>query len=151
MRSLRTSSSTVRSSVTVSLSRRTRSLGTARFSTTGSSAWSVTSCSSSEIAGPSIAPSRVGVRDRLALDAQLLALDRDGLLHVLGHDVLAQAGAARLALRRADAQLLLGARHRVVGLGARRVVADRRRASRRRVAVPPGRDRGRGRSGRRGR
>src|SRR4051812_6411810 len=53
--SLATVSETWRSSWTVSLSRRTRSLGTARFSTTGSSAWSVTSCSSSEMAGPSVA------------------------------------------------------------------------------------------------
>src|SRR3954452_19947827 len=33
----------------------------------------------------------VGVRDRLALDADLLALDGNGLRHVLGGDVLAQA------------------------------------------------------------
>src|SRR5215218_4237769 len=59
MRSLRTSSATWRSSVTVSVSRRTRSLGTARFSTTGSSSRKVTSCSSSEMAGPLVAASRL--------------------------------------------------------------------------------------------
>ena len=52
-----TVSETCCSSSTTSLSRRTRSFGTARFSTTASSAWSVTSCSSSEIAGPSVASS----------------------------------------------------------------------------------------------
>jgi len=57
MRSLRTSSETVSSSLTVSRSRRARSLGTVRFSTTGSSACSVTSCSSSEISGPLVASS----------------------------------------------------------------------------------------------
>jgi hypothetical protein len=66
----------------------------------------------------------VGVGDRLALDADLLALHRDRLRHVLGNDVLARAGAAGLALRGADAQLLLGARHRAVGLRAADVVAD---------------------------
>src|SRR3954471_23264616 len=68
----------------------------------------------------------VGVRvgDRLALDAGLLPLDRGGLRHVLGRDVLAQARAAGLAALRADVQLLLGARHRVVGRRAGRVAAD---------------------------
>src|SRR4051794_12874688 len=37
----------------------------------------------------------VRVGDRLALDAGLLALDRHALGHVLGRDVLAQAGAGR--------------------------------------------------------
>src|SRR4051812_27152998 len=37
----------------------------------------------------------VPVGDRLALDADLLALDGDGLRHVLGRDVLAQAGGPR--------------------------------------------------------
>src|SRR4051812_49537272 len=66
----------------------------------------------------------VRIRDRLALDADLLALDRDRLGDVLGDDVLAQAGAAGLPLRRADAQLLFGARHRAGGLGAADVVTD---------------------------
>src|SRR3954447_4091716 len=68
----------------------------------------------------------VGVGDRLTLDADLLTLHRHRRLHLVGDDVLAQAGAARLTLRLADRQLLLGARHGVVGLGARDVVADRR-------------------------
>jgi hypothetical protein len=59
----------------------------------------------------------VGVRDRLALDPHLLALHRHGLLHLLGHDVLAQARAATLAALGADAQFLLGARHRVIRTG----------------------------------
>src|SRR3954468_16235786 len=66
----------------------------------------------------------VGVGDRLPLDAGLLPLGRAPLLRVLGLDVLAQAGAARLAALRADAQLLLGARHRVVGRRAGGVTAD---------------------------
>src|SRR4051812_43373557 len=68
----------------------------------------------------------VGVGDRLALDADLLALHRHRRLDLVRDDVLAQAGTARLTLRLADRQLLLGARHGVVGLGARDVVADRR-------------------------
>src|ERR687897_727383 len=55
IRSLRTSSATRSWPVTVSLSSRTRSLGTTRFSATGSSSWRMTSCSSSEIAGPLVA------------------------------------------------------------------------------------------------
>ena len=47
------SSETVSCSVTVSVSSRTRSTGTASLSTTGRSACSTTSCSSSEMAGPS--------------------------------------------------------------------------------------------------
>src|SRR3954451_25237873 len=65
----------------------------------------------------------VGVGDRLALDADLLALHRHRRLHLVGDDVLAQAGAARLALRLADVELLLGARHGVVRGRARRVAA----------------------------
>src|SRR3954464_8031129 len=57
----------------------------------------------------------VGVGDRLALDADLLAADRHGLGDLVLDDVLAQSHAAALALGRADAQLLLGARHRIVG------------------------------------
>src|SRR3954453_3522462 len=67
----------------------------------------------------------VRVGDRLALDADLLALDRHAVGHVLGRDVLAQAGAAGLAALRPDGELLLGARHRVVGRRAGRVAADR--------------------------
>src|SRR4051794_19459331 len=66
----------------------------------------------------------VGVGDRLALDAQLLTLHGDGLLDLLGHDVLAQPRAAGLAALGPDAQLLLGARHRVVGGRTAGVVAD---------------------------
>jgi hypothetical protein len=45
--------------------------------------------------------------------------------HVLGDDVLDEARLAALALGRADLQLLLRTRHRVVGRGAAGVVADR--------------------------
>src|SRR5215211_3185957 len=57
----------------------------------------------------------VGVGDRLALDPDLLALDRHGHLLGLGHDVLAQPGPAALAGLGPDLQLLLGAGHGVVG------------------------------------
>ena len=50
---------------------------------------------------------------------------RHGLLDLFGDDVLAQAHPAALALRRADAQLLLGAGHRVIGGRAGDVAADR--------------------------
>ena len=53
------SSETSRCSVIVSLSRRTRSLGTALLSTTTSSSWSTTSCSSSERSAPEVAASRL--------------------------------------------------------------------------------------------
>jgi hypothetical protein len=66
----------------------------------------------------------VGVGDRLALDADLLALHRNCRGHVLGDDVLAQPGPARLALGRADRKLLLRTRHRVVGLGTADVTPD---------------------------
>src|SRR3954469_14703397 len=74
---------------------------------------------------------RAGVRvgDRLALEADLLTAHRDGLLDLLGHHVLLQAGTARLALPGADGELLLGARHRVVGLRSGDVVAHRRGAA----------------------
>src|SRR3954452_6943497 len=67
----------------------------------------------------------VGVADRLALDADLLALHGHRRLHLVGDDVLAQAGAAGLALGLADLELLLGARHGVVRGGAGRVMPDR--------------------------
>src|SRR3954467_11819677 len=47
----------------------------------------------------------------LELDADLLALDRHDLLHVLGHDVLLQARLAGHAPARADVHLFLGADH----------------------------------------
>src|SRR4051794_3547956 len=56
----------------------------------------------------------VGVRDRLALDPDLLALHRDGDRLLLGDDVLAQARATALAGLGAHMQLLLGAGHGVV-------------------------------------
>src|SRR5215208_4890485 len=65
----------------------------------------------------------VGIRDRLALDPDLFALDGDGLLDVLGHHVLAQARAAALTLGRAHPELLLGARHRIVGGRTRNIAA----------------------------
>jgi hypothetical protein len=57
----------------------------------------------------------VRVGDRLALDAGGLALNGNGPGLPLGGDVLAQAGAADLAPLAAGAQLLLRARHRIVG------------------------------------
>jgi hypothetical protein len=83
----------------------------------------------------------VGLGDRLPLDVDLLVLDGDRRLHVLGDDALAQPHAAPLPAMDADPQLLLGAGHRLVGRRARRVVAHRtRRAGRVRVAarVPGG-------------
>ena len=94
-----------------------------RFSTTGSSERSVTWCSSSEMSGPSSAVVAVGVGDRLALDADLLAANRDGLGHLVLDDVLLQPDAAGFALGRADAQFLLGASHRVVGVWAAGIAA----------------------------
>src|SRR3954453_22910052 len=66
----------------------------------------------------------VRVGDRLALDPDLLPADGNGLRDLVFDHVLLQAHAAGLALGGADAQLLFGARHRVVGLGAADVVAD---------------------------
>ena len=48
-------------------------------------------------------------RDRLALNAQLLLLDRDGPVLLLGDDPLADAGLAPRHLLGVDLQLLLGA------------------------------------------
>src|SRR4051794_18148956 len=48
---------------------------------------------------------------RLELDADLLALDRDRALHVLGDDVLLQAGLSAHAPPGPDAELLLRAHH----------------------------------------
>src|SRR5919112_3145369 len=69
-------------------------------------------------------PVHVRVRDRLALDADLLATHRDRLLDLLGHHVLAEPRAATLTLGRPDPQLLLRTRHRAV----RRVLGRRDRA-----------------------
>src|SRR4051794_26206593 len=65
----------------------------------------------------------VGVGDRLALQGDLLVRHRHGDLLVLGDHVLAQPGPAGLAGLGADPQLLLRARHRGVGGGARGVAA----------------------------
>src|SRR4051812_29425399 len=140
MRSLRTSSETVSSSVTVSRSSRTRSLGTVRFSTTGSSAWSVTSCSSSDISGPSSALSRlesvIGSRSTRTFSRVT------GTVLVTFSVTTCLRSRTRPASRlRADSDLLLRTRHRVVGLRAgdvlahgaasgRRVVADLRAGAR---------------------
>jgi hypothetical protein len=59
-----------------------------------------------------------------APDASLLTPHRHGLLDVLGTTLLAQAHPPRLALTRADTQLLLGARHRVIGRRAGGLAAD---------------------------
>src|SRR5215208_4645665 len=56
----------------------------------------------------------VVVSDRLAFDPRLLAADRDGLLNLLGLDPLAKPRPAGLLACGADADLLLGPRHRVV-------------------------------------
>src|SRR5215216_2328041 len=125
MCSLRISSAIWRSSVTVSVSSRTRSLGTARLSTTGVSSCRVTSCSSSEMSGAAGGGIAVGVGDRLALDPDLLTLHGHGDRLLLGGHVLAQPGPAPLALGGADLQLLLGAGHGVVGGRPRGVAADR--------------------------
>jgi hypothetical protein len=58
----------------------------------------------------------VGVGDRLALDGRPLLADRHLHRLGLGDDALAQPGAARLDGLRADREVLLGARHRVVGV-----------------------------------
>jgi len=66
----------------------------------------------------------VGVGDRLALDPDLLTAHRHRLLDVLGDDVLAQPCPAGLALGRPHAELLLRARHRVIGRRAAGVAPD---------------------------
>ena len=72
----------------------------------------------------------VGVADRLALDAHLLSLHGNGLLDLLGDDVLAQPRASALTLGLTHPQLLFGAGHGVVGVRAAGVAPDR-------VAVSP--------------
>src|SRR4029453_18323523 len=67
----------------------------------------------------------VRVGDRLTLHAHLFATHRDRLLDLLGHHILPQPRTPTLALGRADPQLLLRARHRLVGARATRVTADR--------------------------
>src|SRR5215204_3224105 len=123
MCSLRISSAIWRSSVTVSVSSRTRSLGTARLSTTGVSSCRVTSCSSSEMSGAAGGGIAVGVGDRLALDPDLLALHGHGDLLGLGGHVLAQPGPAAFAGLGADPQLLLRPGHRLIDASTGRVVA----------------------------
>src|SRR5215218_3735939 len=67
-------------------------------------------------------------RDRLALDAQLLPLDRDSPALLLGDDLLADAGLAARYLLGVDLQLLLGAGQRLVA-GALPLVAGGVRTS----------------------
>src|SRR5215211_4514345 len=57
----------------------------------------------------------VGVGDRLALHPHPLPPHRNGLLHLLGGDVLAQPDPALLPLSGPDPQLLLRAGHGVIG------------------------------------
>src|SRR5215203_2110605 len=68
---------------------------------------------------------QVGVGDRLALHPHLFPLDRDGLLDLLGSDVLAQPDPTPLPLGGADPQLLLGAGHGVIGRRPRGVPPHR--------------------------
>src|SRR5829696_4039823 len=77
---------------------------------------------------------QVGVGDRLALHPHLFPLDRDGLLDLLGGDVLAQPDPTPLPLGGADPQLLLRAGHGVIGRRPRGVPPNRTTAGR----VPPG-------------
>src|SRR5215212_11777191 len=67
----------------------------------------------------------VRVGDRLAFQADLFAPEGDGLLDLVGDDVLAQPDASGLAFGGADAQLLLRAGHGLVGLRSGDVLADR--------------------------
>jgi hypothetical protein len=69
-------------------------------------------------------PVHVRLRDGLTLDPDLFALNRDGLLHLFGDYILLEAGASPLLVRGADAELLLGARHCLVGGRTRDVVAQ---------------------------
>src|SRR5215211_6965213 len=57
----------------------------------------------------------VGGGDRLALHPHLFPLDRNGLLDLLGGDVLAQPDPTPLPLGGADPQLLLRAGHGIIG------------------------------------
>ena len=75
------------------------------------------------MAGPLVAASQVGVGDRLALDPDLLALDRHGDRLLLGGHVLAQPGPAPLPSLGPDLQLLLRAGHGVIGGRPRGVAA----------------------------
>jgi hypothetical protein len=79
-------------------------LGTVRFSTMGSSSCRTTSCSSSEMSCPESASSRLASVIG-SLDPHPLEAHRNRLRHLLGDDILAQAGPSRLALLGADAQL----------------------------------------------
>jgi hypothetical protein len=75
----------------------------------------------------------VGVGDRFTLNARLLPPHRDGLLHLLGGDVLAQPHPPPLPLGGADPQLLLRARHGVIGRRPRHLPSRPAAAGR----VPP--------------
>ena len=129
----------VSSSVTCRLSMRTRSLGTVRFSTTGSSACSVTSCSSSVISPPESAASRlasvIGSRSTRTSSRWTGTV----CVHVLGDDVLAQPRAAGLAAgrcRRRAPPPSASSRRRSSGprrRGRRAAVASRARS---RVSAP---------------
>ena len=102
-----------------------RSLGTACLSTTTSSLVQDDLVLLLGDRGAVDGVAAVGVGDRLALDADLFAAHGNGLGDLFLDDVLLQARAAGLALGGADAQLLLGARHRVVGRRPARVAAGR--------------------------
>src|SRR5215217_6806950 len=78
--------------------------------------------------------SQVGVGDRLALDPHPLPPHGDGLLDLLGGDVLAQPDPTPLALGGADPQLLFRAGHGVIGPRPRGVPPPRTTAG----GAPPG-------------
>ena len=143
---LPTSSETVTSSVTVSVARRTRSTGTASFSTTGRSSRRVTSCSDSVKSRPRGGVADVVVGDRLALQPYFLALYRDRLGDVLGHHVLAEPRPPGLPRLRADVEPLLRQGHRVVVAAT---VPTVRRRDRARVIGPGARFGGPGAASRR--
>jgi hypothetical protein len=92
----------------------TRSLATVRFSTTGSSAVRVISCSAVVISGPSIALSRLAsvIGSRVTLAVSCWTLTVSETLSVSTNLRRWARPAVRLDL---DVELLLGARHGVVG------------------------------------
>src|SRR3954452_21673926 len=113
IRSLRTCSDTCSSPASTSLSRCTRSLGTVRLFD-----HRLRFLEGHLVLGLRDLRARhrlvdVLVRDRLAVDARLLAAHRHGVLDVFGFDVLLPPGAAALALGGPDADFLLGTRHGV--------------------------------------
>src|SRR4029453_1401798 len=136
--SLRTGSETCPWSRTTSLPIRTRSFGTTPLSTTG--------CPPrpplvnprrllAQLDGP-LVRRHLGVtipltgRDRLTLDAQLLPLDRDGPVLLLGDDPLTDPGLAPRHSPGVDVQLLLGAGQGLLA-GLRPPLVGRVRTSRR--------------------